>query len=277
MKLHATTYPLVAFISLYARIDGSDTMTVVTRHSGPPSTITSAETLCGHIVNTVLPRVAPVLNRKHAEKRSRDLERRLREEQDRAYAESQRKDYERIMKRREEERKEREEEERKKNEVVERARRVEERLAWRRYARRQLVPQEIPGSKSAVRIGVRLPSGKQIIRRFERTDSMTSLYAFVASQFIPPEYLPEDDPIDPPSQPSDGSVTDFDEHDWDWEFKLAVAFPKTAISWTKGKHTAIGDVPALKGGANLVVEMERPPQSADPLQDDGDETESEDE
>ncbi|KAG8798693.1 hypothetical protein FRC17_007350, partial [Serendipita sp. 399] len=112
MKLGATTYPFIAFAALYGRSQGPDRMTIISRHSGSPNSITSASTLTGHLTNLVLPRVAPVLNRKRAEIQSREYERRLREEQDRAYADAQRKDYERIMRRRREEEEERREEER---------------------------------------------------------------------------------------------------------------------------------------------------------------------
>lgn len=282
-KLGATTYPFVAFIALYARIGRPDAMTVITRHSGPSTSITSSETLVGHITNTVLPRVAPVLNRKRAEQQSREYERRLREEQDRAYAESQAKDYERIMKRREEEQRQRKQEEQlrieaqfkeeqMKREAAERLKKLNERTMWRRYARRMLVPQEIPGSKTAVRVGIRMPTGKLVVRKFEPTDTITGLYAFVSSQFIPANELPEDDPLEPPSGTGEFGA-DLEGRDWDWEFRLAVAFPKSVVEWKKGERTTVGGVPALKGGANLVVEMLRPIETA---AEDDDETASED-
>jgi FAS-associated factor 2 len=256
LKLDATTYPFVAFISLYARLGKPDALTVITRHCGPSTTFTSASALSTHIQNTVLPRVAPVLNRKRAEIRARTAERELRAEQDRAFQESQRKDYERIAKRREEERRRKEEEERAQREVAERHKRKEEHIHWRRFARRVVAPKEISGSKSAVRVGVRLPNGKLVVRKFEPTDSITGLYAFVDAQMIPAQYSPEDDPSEPPA--GHCYAGDADTHDWEWGFKLAVAFPKSAIPWTKGSQMKIGDVEALKGGANLVIEMLTP-------------------
>jgi FAS-associated factor 2 len=267
LKLGITAYPSVLFLSLYARRDGPDALTVITRHSGPPSSITSADTLSEHIVNTVLPRVAPVLNRKRAEQQSREYERRLRQEQDRAYADSERKDYERIVKRRAEEQRQREEQEalkaaaeererQAKAQAAERQLQISQKMAWRRYARRMLVPQEISGSKTGVRIGIRMPSGKLLVRRFEPTDTVTALYAFVASQFIPAGDAPENDPLEPPG--GGGFGTEVEDHDWDWDFHLAVSFPKSVIGWAKGDRTTIGEVAALKGGGNLVVEMQKP-------------------
>jgi len=269
LKLDATTYPFVAFVSLYARLGKPDALTVITRHCGPSTTFTSASALSTHIQNTVLPRVAPVLNRKRAEIRVRVAERELRAEQDRAFQEAQRKDYERITKRREEERRRKEEEERVQRDAAERHKRKEERILWRRFARRGVVPKEVPGSKSAVRIGVRLPNGKLVVRKFEPTDSITGLYAFVDAQMIPAQYKPEDDPTEPPA--GDRYAGDVDTHDWEWEFKLAVAFPKSAIPWIKGSQMKIGDLEALKGGANLVIEM------IAPIHEDDNDTASDDE
>ena len=261
LKLDATTYPFVAFVSLYARLGKPDALTVITRHCGPSTTFTSASALSTHIQNTILPRVAPVLNRKRAEIRTRTAERELRAEQDRAFKEAQRKDYERIAKRREEERKRKEEEERVQREAAERHKRKEERIHWRRFARRVVVPKEVPGSKSAVRIGVRFPNGKLVVRKFEPADSIIGLYAFVDAQMIPAQYNPEDDPSEPPA--GHHYTGDVDTHDWEWEFKLAVAFPRSAVPWTKVTQTKIGDVEALKGGANLVIEMLTPIQEDD--------------
>jgi len=261
LKLDATTYPFVAFVALYARLGKPDALTVITRHCGPSTTFTSASALSTHIQNTVLPRVAPVLNRKRAEICARAAERELRAEQDRAFKESQRKDYERIAKQREEERRRKEEEERAQREATERYKRKEERIHWRRFARRVVAPKEVPGLKSAVRVGVRLPNGKLVVRKFEPTDSITGLYAFVDAQMIPAQYDPEDDPNEPPAGRC--YAGDADTHDWEWGFKLAVAFPKSAIPWTKGSHMKIGDVEALKGGANLVIEMFTPMHEGD--------------
>ncbi|KAG8761378.1 hypothetical protein FRC14_004783 [Serendipita sp. 396] len=288
MKLGATTYPFVAFSSLYGRPHGPDRMSVISRHSGSPTSITSAETLTGHLTNLVLPRVAPVLRRKQAETQSREYERRLREEQDRAYAEAQHKDYERIMKRRQEEEQERREEERRRMEAEEREellryeaaqrkRRAGERMAWRRYARRALVPPEIPGSKSAMPIRFRMPSGKLIVRKFEPTDTITGLYAFVASQFIPDSETPDGDPYSPPCDEDDEEAAEFDldGYDWDWEFQVAVAFPKQTIPWERGSDKKIGSISALKGGANVVVEM-KASEDDDKAPDTDDDTPSED-
>jgi FAS-associated factor 2 len=269
LKLDATTYPFVAFVSLYARLGKPDALTVITRHCGPSTTFTSASALSTHIQNTVLPRVAPVLNRKRAEIRTRTAERELRAEQDRAFKEAQRKDYERITKRREEERRRKEEEERAQREAADRHKRKEERIHWRRFARRVVAPKEVLGSKSGVRIGVRLPNGKLVVRKFEPTDSITGLYAFVDAQMIPAQYNPKDDPNEPPA--GYRYAGDADTHDWEWEFKLAVAFPRSDVPWTKGSQMKIRDVEALKGGANLVIEM------LTPMYEDDNDTESDEE
>jgi FAS-associated factor 2 len=155
------------------------------------------------------------------------------------------------MKRREEERRKVEEQERKRLEEEDRVNQERKRIIWRRYARRTMLPKEAPmSSSSSVRIGIRLPSGERAIRRFNPTDSVTSLYVFVDSQFLPSDMTPETDPDQPPegfpAEPTEGT----------WDFRLAVSFPRGQVDWAADKQ--IGEIPILKGGANLVVELLRP-------------------
>ena len=89
------------------------------------------------------------------------------------------------------------EEERKKA-IEEREKREQARLLWYRYARRNLLSPENKPGKGSLRIGVRLPNGLKI-RHFSESDSVTSLYVFVASQLIPKEYPVSEDPESPPS------------------------------------------------------------------------------
>ena len=39
-----------------------------------------------------------------------------------------------------------------------------------------------------MRVGVRMPDGRRVVRFFGENDSVTALYAYVDSLFIPPEY-----------------------------------------------------------------------------------------
>ncbi|KDQ16648.1 hypothetical protein BOTBODRAFT_129521 [Botryobasidium botryosum FD-172 SS1] len=252
LKLGTTTYPFVAFLSLHpARSSSSSSgnstrppqLTILSRNEGSPSSATSATTLHTQITSSLLPRVTPLLTRLRTEKRVRQQERELREEQDRAFREAERRDREKMRLKLEQERKEREEKERKAREEQQKKDKEEKRAAWRRWARRALVPPE-DTSAGALRIGVRLPDGKRLIRKFNPRDSLTALYAFVDSQFIPASAAPEDDPVSAPA-----------DYINEWQFKLVSAFPRKDIDWQEA--TPLSAVDGLQGGANLVVEMYR--------------------
>jgi FAS-associated factor 2 len=143
-----------------------------------------------------------------------------------------------------EERKKNEEEAEKERLELEKVQRKLKRVAWRRWARRALVGTEDTTS-AGIRIGVRLPDGRRIIRRFSPKDSLTSLYAFVDTQFIGADSPAESDP----EQPPEGYVNE-------WEFKLVTTYPRQEIEKDVGGK-AIGEVEGLGHGANLVVEMTR--------------------
>ncbi|CAK5262209.1 unnamed protein product [Mycena citricolor] len=139
LRLHATTYPFVAFVALQPRrgvrpsssSSASESLTVLSRHQGPSvpaaSGPTAAQTLIDYLNHTLLPRVEPFLARVRTQRDDEALEafrkedeaarnRRLRDEQDRAFAATAAKDVARIealMKA------EQEEKERKRREEVE--------------------------------------------------------------------------------------------------------------------------------------------------------------
>ena len=140
-----------------------------------------------------------------------------------------------------------EEEERKKA-IEEREKREQARLLWYRYARRNLLSPENKPGKGSLRIGVRLPNGLKI-RHFSESDSVTTLYVFVASQLIPKEYSVSEDPESPPSGFAPGETGINADN---WSFKLATSFPRREIRWSAS--TLLTDVNGLQGGAQLVVE-----------------------
>lgn len=237
MKLTATTYPFVAFISLQPRVRPSSTspsnpsLAVLSRHSG-----CTAETLITHIVDTLLPRMTPFLSRLQAQSRARETDRLLRLEQDNAFHASERADSERILRRRAEEAERVAREEAARRAERDRKSQEEKKKQWRRWAQSQLCDEP----SSGVRIGVRLPDGRRAIRRFNESDDLQLLYTFVDGQLYPDV---KDNPgnHEPPR-----------EYDHEWDFKLAVAFPRSEVPCLPG--CKIGDINGLKGGANLVVE-----------------------
>ena len=199
-------------------------MTILSRHQGPsiPSTSapTAAQTLVTHLNEHLLPRVNPFLAKLRAQAAERDRERKLREEQDRAFAESARKDAERIERRRQEQRAAEEAKQRaaeaearaaQEKRKAEEAKKLWEahRMDWRRWIRRGLVVREPrPGESGrgkTMRVGVRMPDGRRVVRFFGENDSVTALYAFVDSLFIPAEFGQDADPATPPGGGSPSS------------------------------------------------------------------------
>ncbi|PCH42010.1 hypothetical protein WOLCODRAFT_137652 [Wolfiporia cocos MD-104 SS10] len=284
-KLQATTYPFVAFIALQPRRtagSGSSpapTLTILSRHQGPSipsaSAPTAAQSLVAHLNEHLLPRVKPFLERIQAEARERARERALRAEQDRAFEESRIRDKERVERRMEEERRAEQERKRREEEAeIERqeAIRAEKkreaweahRMEWRRYGRSTLVVREPrpgeTGRGKTIRIGLRMPDGQRAVRFFGEADSMTALYAYVDSLFIPAGLPQDTDPRSPPNGglPDESGLAEEMERSekspekW-WGFKLVLAYPRKEIIWEPAK--SLGDVEALKGGGQLVVEM----------------------
>ncbi|KAF8581450.1 UBX-domain-containing protein [Ramaria rubella] len=240
MKLTATTYPFVAFISLQPRARPSSSspstsnhsLAILSRHSGK----TTAATLVTHITDTLLPRMTPFLSRLQAQARARETDRLLRQEQDSAFRASERADAERILRRRAEEAEKTAREEAVRQVELEKKNQEEKRKRWRRWAQRHLGDEP----SSGVRIGVRLPDGRRAIRRFNESDDLEVLYTFVDGQLYPD---------DGEGNGGENAPSDYVHQ---WEFKLAVAFPRREVPYLRGQK--VGDVDSLRGGANLVVE-----------------------
>ncbi|CAE6426200.1 unnamed protein product [Rhizoctonia solani] len=247
LKLAATTYPFVAFISLLpppsTRSSSTSTasqLSVVSRLNplSPAAFVTD-------ISHTVIPRTQPFLQRLRAAEQQRVRERQLREEQDRAFEESMRRDGERIRAAREREREaearaaqEAERERLKREEEGMRERRRREKEVWRRWARRNLVPEE---PSRGVRVTVRIPSGQRRMRVFPPSAPLKSVYAFVETLSIPADQHPIDDPTSPPAG-----------YEHEWGFELATTFPRVVVPCEEG--VVVGDVEVLRGGVVLVVE-----------------------
>jgi FAS-associated factor 2 len=216
--------------------------------------------------------------------RERESERFLREEQDRAFQDSVRKDRERIETRIALDRQQAEDRKRKEDlaraEEDARALAQEEslarervRMSWRRWARRTLVKPEDANARGNLRIAVRLPNDARIVRYFSPTTTLTTLYAFVDCQMIPPEFAPEDDPLVPPSGSSDETAIEEQLRlagDGWWGFKLVSAYPRHEISWSPNKR--LSEIDVLKGGVQIVAELVREMNDR-PVSDDGYETE----
>ncbi|KAG9012526.1 hypothetical protein FRB94_005843 [Tulasnella sp. JGI-2019a] len=248
LKLSATAYPFVAFVSLHPRAaprgsgSASPQLSVISRHSGSPTTSTSAAALHAYITTTLVPRVTPLLNRLRAEIRMRQQERELRAEQDRAFAEAERMDRERMAKRREEELRVRREEEEKQKKEEEKWMREQWREQWRQHAHANLAVEPGPETPGRLRIGARLPNGQRIVRFFKVDETVEALYTWVDTGFLAAPSAHGEPATLPPA-----------DYKPEFEFNLASSFPREEVPLVEGK--ILGEVGALKGGANLVVEM----------------------
>lgn len=276
-KLHATTYPFIAFAALQpqraagsgASSPSSPTMTILSRHAGIEATTT--DKLLAHLTDTLIPRVKPLLDRLKGEERRREQERFMRAEQDRAYREAANRDRERIERKVREEREAQRraeveriaEEKRLKAEEEERNRKEEwdrKRMEWRRYLR--WLSKTNPAPSAGLRIGIRLPDGTRGVRIFSPRDSLTALYGFVDSHFIPSELVADQDPTSPPSSTSREETAVHEEiagssrlpEQW-WKFRLATSYPRKDVSWQP--NTTLGGVSGLEDGVQLVVELVR--------------------
>ncbi|KDR79095.1 hypothetical protein GALMADRAFT_242958 [Galerina marginata CBS 339.88] len=294
-KLQATTYPFVAFLALQPRrgpmssSSSSSTsppsLTVLSRHQGksiPASSPTSAQSLVDHLEQQLLPRVKPFLDSITAEQRERERDRHIREEQDRAFQNTARRDKERIEGKIAAERAEREArrmaeaeahlaEQRRAREAELARQRENDRMDWRRWTRRAIVnAQPMRSVTSSLRIAIRLPNGARVVHSFPQSASLTTLYAFVDSQFIPPQILASDDPVSLPGLKGVGESA-LESHisthqDQYWGFRVASAYPRVEIPWKPAAK--LSDVDQLKGGGQVVVELVQGGRSA-AIQQDG--------
>ncbi|KAG5645968.1 hypothetical protein DXG03_004760 [Asterophora parasitica] len=300
-KLQATTYPFVAFLALQPRRASASTttistsssnnqpiLTILSRHQTPVNTSPTA--LCAHLTNQLLPRVTPFLNRIQAVQRERERDRSIREAQDAAFRDTARRDKERILEKiAEEERKAREARERGAAQDLQRKREQEQQLAWekarevregwRRWGRRVQAQQGTSrgqiGTEKSIRLALRLPSGGRILHSFLPTETLTTLYAFVDAQLVPPGIKASEDPdVSPEGHriPSSSSAAKLEEtlegviaaygkdqrdvegkeSDW-WSFTILLSYPRVSIPWRAG--VSLGEVEALREGGQVVVEM----------------------
>ncbi|KAG8791126.1 hypothetical protein FRC12_010111 [Ceratobasidium sp. 428] len=247
LKLAATTYPFIAFVSLQpppsSRSSSSTAsqLSVVSRLNP-----LSPAALLTHISHTVTPRTQPFLQRLKTAEAQRVRERQLRAEQDRAFEEAMKRDGERIRAAREREReaiaREAAEAERvrlKREESERRERKKMDKEAWRRYARRTLVPAEPAGQ--GVRVTVRISSGQRRTRTFPTSTPVEAIYAWVETLSIPPDQGAGEDPDAPPSG-----------YGYEWDFVLATTFPRVVVPCRV--DVKVGEVEVLRGGVVLVVE-----------------------
>ncbi|KAK9893639.1 hypothetical protein P389DRAFT_198888 [Cystobasidium minutum MCA 4210] len=243
--LQAATYPFVAFLSMQpqppSRITGSSSsslssnkMTVFSRLEGLQATTVPQVT--AHITDTMAPRLNPYLGRLRAQRREREAQRLLREEQDRAYAEAGKRDMERVRAK-EAELKAKEAEARLQREAEEQAKRVAEmkaresinRSAWRRKTASELGPEPADGTK----LVIRLPDGRRLMRRFKDEEAAIRIWHYVECE----AFNALSDTTTSNSTPDPGYKPEI-------TFFLATTFPKRVIKPDTIVNKTVGDLVA---------------------------------
>ena len=276
VKLSCTTYPFVGFIALQPSrgsrtVPAPTTMTVLSRHPGLKSC--NADALCNHLSSKLVPRVVPFLERLREERaeaeRAKSLrenslahERELRRMQDQAFADSARKDTERIRhKMAEEQRLKQEEEERQRQHEAflqeEEARRLkelqreQELVSWRQWA----IDNTRTNDEGDIRVAVRLPNGERLMRKFQRSHTLTTLYTFVDASILAQQGT-SSATTSTSSLPVDQQVQELVRQYGEsslWPFTVINAYPRLEIPWKA--NATLGEVACLQQGGQVVVEM----------------------
>jgi len=133
-------------------------------------------------------------------------------------------------------------------------------MEWRRYLR--WMSKANPAPSAGLRIGIRMPDGTRGVKIFGPGDSLTALYGFVDSHFIPSELLVGEDPTSPPSSSSKRETAVHEEiagsslspEQW-WKFRLVTSYPRREIPWQP--NVTLGGISELGNGVQLVVELVR--------------------
>lgn len=246
--LEATTFPFVAFIAVQPRHSRSRGRivphpTVLSRLEGSPQTVLSASSICAHIRDVLLPRTNPYLHELRSERRLREMDRELREQQNRAFENSCLRDQERVIQKRAESERKLEEESQRASEENKHALLEAQKTHWRAWARAYLVPREPDlGVTPVIRINVKMPDGRNLQRRFFPSDTLEQLYAYIDTLDVRTEEVPV-------YMPHDYSHT--------YDFHLVQTYPRRVLSL---EHAAslLQDVDGLGPSANLIVETSLP-------------------
>ncbi|CAO3632758.1 unnamed protein product [Cunninghamella blakesleeana] len=242
--LQATTYPFLAIIALQqpssTSTSSSPKMSVVERLEGSITPTTLIQRL-----DTTIQRHGTVLNRLKMERDQRDMERRLREEQDRAYHESLKADQEKERKAREEREALARQEEEERKAQMERELQLKKREQYIQYLFNTL-PSE-PNSDyqgKITKLNFRLANGDRVIRQFKADDTIESLYQFVEVYPLIKNNFSHDDQLTSP-----------DNYEHKYNFTIHSPFPRTVYD-LNDKHKPLSDVPSLWPSTTLIVELD---------------------
>ncbi|RCH82587.1 hypothetical protein CU097_000781, partial [Rhizopus azygosporus] len=233
--LQASTYPFLALIALQKPLGASTPkMTVIERMEGP----CRAEELVSQI-DAAIDRHGAVVNRLKNEREQREMERRLREDQDRAYRESLKADQEKVRKAQEEKealvKAEEEEKQRQREKEIQKQKNEE----YIRYLYTHL-PEE-PKEGKMTKLSFRLANGDRVVRSFSEHDTLDTLYRFVEVYPL----LKSNEPVEPcESAPED----------YVHQYKFTIHSPYPRKEYEADEHQTLSNIPSLWPSATLVVD-----------------------
>jgi FAS-associated factor 2 len=240
--LLVTTYPALTFTSLLpGQSSSSPRLTILTMLSGPPSTATSTATVIQTITTAILPRTTAFLQRLRRERLALEEARHLREEQDRAFRKAERRDRQKLEAARQQAELERIQLERAERDAAVREQAVRDRAAWRRYARKHL----LPASAGPIRVNLRTPlNADRNVWQFAPGASTLPLFLFAETRLIPAEDTPETDPDAPPAG-----------YEHAWGCRIVTAYPRHEIELVETGGEEVWAKVKAAGGALFVEKV----------------------
>ncbi|EXJ59463.1 uncharacterized protein A1O5_12088 [Cladophialophora psammophila CBS 110553] len=240
-SLQCTKFPFAALICQGSEPGSgspSGAMTVIMRAVGP----TSASELVAKVATAMTAHQAQ-LAAARAQQAERQATQNLRREQDSAYERSLAQDRERARRKREEEEAARKAE----MEAQEQARLAEKRKRdleqWKRWRAQSLPGEPDTDVKDAIRVSIRLPSGRRVIRKFRTDAEMEELYAFVECYEVVTSRESE-------NQSPEDDVEEPEGYEHEYRFRLVSPMPRTVFDLEKGGSIGV----RVGKGANLIVE-----------------------
>ena len=228
--LRCSKFPFTALIA-HTPQQSTTSMSVLTRITGPmPATAYIAK------LQAAITSHAEQLRTVRETRNAQNFERSLREEQNSAYERSLAQDRERARVKKEAEARSAEQE-RKEQEVKSAALELKQnQIEWRRWRASLVAPEPGPEEKDVVRIGLKMPDGPRITRKFPMSATLEDLYAFVDCY----DYLEQ----------SKGVVGCPEGYDHLYQFRLVSIFPRVVYN-----PEQVGTIAELVGkSGSLVVE-----------------------
>jgi FAS-associated factor 2 len=194
------------------------------------------------ITTSIIPRTSAFLSRVRRERSTLEESRHLRAEQDRAFREAEARDREKSQRLKEQQRQAKLAAEKEEQARQARASALENRKAWRRYARKHL----LPPSAGPIRVALRVPaSSERNIRNFYPGPSALPLFIYAETLLIPADEAPESDPDSPPS----GYTPPYD-------FRIVTNYPRKEIGMMEDGGEAVWDTVKQAGGALFAEKKE---------------------